>query len=353
MLPKGTLPRLESEFTHTLFYLAQLYKHLGNAQQSAAYCHQTLQRQLKYDIDTLNRKEWVVNAQNLAVFYINEGRFRQGIHCLEAAGKMCESVLSPDDDDEKESDPKVSEVEGGRFHDVEEEKRMKADIENSWGVLYSEILKKSYVIMAAAEDTDADSGGGSGDATGGDEEKEAALNPLMKTQSLIALDEKLKIDNAAVLFESLDLDEPPMMELASTYKEAKELFVPGLSHFMNAIAFYVLDGFVTDHTKIAQNISTIYKYLAFFEGDLSTKCKLHKRRVNLLKDIEGQLAVNAYEHLVQDLCYELGSTYENMATLKRDIFHRQQDETKQSGNGIKPVGAAQAKQIKKINDLLS
>ena len=103
----------------------------------------------------------------------------------------------------------------------------------------------------------------------------------------------------------------------------------------------------SDHTKIAQNISTIYKYLAFFESDLSTKCKLHKRRINLLKDIEAKLAVNAYEDLVQDLCYELGSTYENMASLKKDIYTKQQEE-----NG-KKVGAAQAKQIKKINDLLS
>merc|ERR1712232_1530203 len=102
------------------------------------------------------------------------------------------------------------------------------------------------------------------------------------------------------------------MELASTYNEAKELFIPGLNHLMNAIEFYILDGFVTDHTKISQSISTIYKYLAFFEQDLSTKCKLHKRRINLLKDIESQLSVNAYEDLVQDLCYELGSIYENM-----------------------------------------
>lgn len=254
MLPKGTVPQLESEFTHTLFYLAQLYKHLGNAEKSASYCHQTLQRQLKYDGDSLNRKEWVVNAQNLAVFYINEGRFRQGIHCLEAAGKMVESVLSADDEEEKASD--TVEVEGSRFDDEEEEKRMKADIENSWGVLYTEILKKSYVIMSAADDSDtADS-----DKSNRNEDEKESLSSgdtkqskqsggssgaLMKTQSLIALDERLKIDNSVDLFESLGLKTPPQMELASTYHEAKELFVPGLNHYMNAIAFYVLDGFVT------------------------------------------------------------------------------------------------------------
>ena len=220
MLPKGTLPQLESEFTHTLFYLAQLYKHLGNAEKSASYCHQTLQRQLKYDGDSLNRKEWVVNAQNLAVFYINEGRFRQGIHCLEAAGKMVESVLSADNyddhqvEEEKASDPTsdMAEVEGSRFDDEEEEKRMKADIENSWGVLYTEILKKSYVIMSAADDSDtADT-----DKSNHNEDEKESLpsgdtkqnkqsggssGALMKTQSLIALDERLKIDNSVDLFE--------------------------------------------------------------------------------------------------------------------------------------------------------
>merc|ERR1719203_952194 len=136
--------------------------------------------------------------------------------------------------------------------------------------------------MTAADNPESD------DLQSDDEKKEA----LLKTQNLIALDERLKIDNEVTLFESLNLDIPPEMELASTYDEAKELFVPGLNHYMNAIAFYVLDGFVTDHAKIAQSISTLYKYLAFFEGDKSTKCKLHKRRINLLKGIEAQLSVS-------------------------------------------------------------
>eukprot|EP01084_Bolivina_argentea_P160176 278939_1 len=315
---------LEREYTHTLFYFAQLYKNLGNNEKSAIYCHKTLQRQLKYDKNALDRKDWVVNALNLSSFFINNSKFRQAIHCIEAACKISESI-SPYTTD-NENDENI-------FDDEEEQKRMKADIEKSWGILYTELLKKSYEINSTYQDQK-------------DAEKDAETDEkaLENTQELIALDEKLKLDNSINMFDNIELKQPPKMELASTYNEAKELFIPGLNHLMNAIGFYVLDGFVTDHTKIAQHISTIYKYLAFFEQDKSTKCKLHKRRINLLKDIEAQLSVNAYEDLVQDLCYELGSIYENMGSLKKDILDAQ-DKSKEVNTEMK--------QIKKINDLYS
>eukprot|EP01084_Bolivina_argentea_P223968 378830_1 len=324
--------KLQSEFTHTLFYIAQLYKNLGNAEKSSLYCHRTLQRQLKHDQATLNKKEWVNNAVNLATFYLSSGKFRQAIHCLEAASKMSEGIQSSDDAADDADDVNI-------FDDDEEEKKMKADIEQSWGVLYSEMLKKSYdintVIATQNEKLTHES-------VASDEKA------LANTQTLITLDEKLKIDNSVIMFDGIELKEPPEMELASTYNEAKELFLPGLNHLMNASGFYVLDGFVTDHTKISQSISTLYKYLAFFEKDLSTKCKLHKRRINLLKEIESQLSVNAYEDLVQDLCYELGSVYENMGSLKKEIY-----DSKRVKHADNTLSVDDRKQIKKINDLYS
>ena len=338
LIAKTDVNELESEYTHTLFYMAQLYKNLNQTHKSAMCCHKTLQRQLKYDQHNLNRKEWVENALGLATFYTNNERFRQSIHCIEAAIKISEKIKSANgnaEDDEKEEDNDDDDM--NVFEDEEEQKKMKADIARAWGSLYAEILKKSYAIVSSIKS----------EQDAGSEEK-----ALADTQKLIALDAKLKIDNSLSMFEEIDGLQPPVeMQLASSYAEAKELFIPALSHNMNALEFYVLNGFVTDHTKISQTVSQIYKFLAYFEADKSTKCKLHKRRINLLKPIESEISVNAYQDIVQSLCYELGSIHENMGSLKKEIYDQQQQD--KNNNAKAPMDGAEAKQIKKINDLLS
>ena len=189
-----------------------------------------------------------------------------------------------------------------------------------------------------------------------------------KTDKLVDFESKVKCDNSIDLFSNIRMKKPPEMSLATTFGEAKELFVPGLKHLMAALNFYVLDGFVTDHVKIAQDVSKLYKYLAFYEQDPGTKwyvfdfhsfcflyfvfcvlvfcffhildhvaypffffvffvcyvthiiSKMHKRRINLLKEIEEQLAPHAYADIVQELCHELGVIHDEMASIKKEIF---------------------------------
>ncbi len=40
------LEKFEREFTQTLFYFAQVWSNIGNAEKSAFYCQRTLERQL-------------------------------------------------------------------------------------------------------------------------------------------------------------------------------------------------------------------------------------------------------------------------------------------------------------------
>ena len=133
------------------------------------------------------------------------------------------------------------------------------------------------------------------------------------------------------------------MHLCSTYNEAKELFKPGLKHFQNALKYYILNGFVTEHVIINQEISSLYKYIVLFEKDLSTKCKLHKRRVNILKPIEAELSLKVYENLILELCFELGNIYEEMASIKRTILDKSNNNISQNDT----------KKITKINDLFN
>ena len=74
---------LESTYTHTLYYFAQVYQQLGQADVSAQYCHFTLQRQLETtDLDSL---DWSLQAATLSQFYMTEREFSMSRHCLASA----------------------------------------------------------------------------------------------------------------------------------------------------------------------------------------------------------------------------------------------------------------------------
>lgn len=47
----------------------------------------------------------------------------------------------------------------------------------------------------------------------------------------------------------------------------------------------MMDGYVTDHTEILRDHSALFRVLAFFEEDLERRCKMHKRRVDMLEPI--------------------------------------------------------------------
>lgn len=65
---------LEKVYTHTLYYLAQIYGSLGKPVKSAVYCHTTLKRQLESkDFDHI---EWALNAATLSQFFVVKNGFR-------------------------------------------------------------------------------------------------------------------------------------------------------------------------------------------------------------------------------------------------------------------------------------
>lgn len=62
--------RFEMAYTHTLYYLAQVYKNLQQYERAGQYCHTTLQRQLEYK--QFVPLEWAINAATLSQYYINK-----------------------------------------------------------------------------------------------------------------------------------------------------------------------------------------------------------------------------------------------------------------------------------------
>ncbi|KAF6731102.1 KIF1-binding-like protein [Oryzias melastigma] len=75
--------KFELAYTHTLYYLAQVYQYLGENERAANYCYSTLQRQLQ--LKQFNPMEWALNAATLSQYYITKGHYMEGRHCLAAA----------------------------------------------------------------------------------------------------------------------------------------------------------------------------------------------------------------------------------------------------------------------------
>jgi len=59
------------------------------------------------------------------------------------------------------------------------------------------------------------------------------------------------------------------------------VFLKAQSILNEVKAFFVLDGFVTDHSEIIRDLSELYNVLIFFDGDLDRRCKMQKRRLVL------------------------------------------------------------------------
>ena len=121
-------------------------------------------------------------------------------------------------------------------------------------------------------------------------------------------------------FKSLKLPPSPVCVPATTFVAARSLFKLSLEWFTRASWFYILDGYVSDHIPIQQDISLLYKLLAIFDIDLSRQCKMHKRRIDLLTPIYKQLSVASYQEFYQQLTDEIATTYSEMMELKQYIL---------------------------------
>ncbi|RHZ35030.1 hypothetical protein DYB26_012921, partial [Aphanomyces astaci] len=79
-------PCMRPTYTHTLFYLAQLYGHLNAPEKSAMYCQLTLRHQLD-DLTNIPR-DWVQNCLHLSEYFLKQNQLPKASQCIHA----CTSV---------------------------------------------------------------------------------------------------------------------------------------------------------------------------------------------------------------------------------------------------------------------
>ncbi|XP_029465015.1 KIF1-binding protein [Rhinatrema bivittatum] len=295
--------RFESVYTHTLYYLAQVYQHLEMNEKAAQYCHTTLQRQLQYS--SYDPVEWAINAAMLSQYYLGKQWYMEARHCLAAANVVFNQA------------GQVPSAEAAKESEEEQERlgllqQRRAEIARCW-------IKYCLNLMQDARKMLEDIIG----------ELDTDRQDDMKAQRLKDAEEKEKGRKKAVLFGSSDLSDSILAgeeKVTCTYpldfEEAREIFLLGQTCVQEAKGYFQLDGHVTDHIKVLQDHSALFKVLAFFEEDYERRCKMHKRRVDMLEPIVKELSPQFYLLICRQLQFEVAGIYYEMMDLKVAIGNK-------------------------------
>ena len=108
--------------------------------------------------------------------------------------------------------------------------------------------------------------------------------------------------------------------LALDFDQARVVFLKAQQILNETKEYFKLDGFVTDHCEILRDLSDLYAALAFFDLDYGRKCKMYKRRLDLLEPVCAEINEQFYLTLKRQLLFDCGSILSEMIDLKIDIF---------------------------------
>ncbi|XP_061881935.1 KIF-binding protein [Entelurus aequoreus] len=308
--------KFELAYTHTMYYLAQVYKNLGQTERAATYCHSTLQRQLQ--LNQFSPMEWALNAATLSQYYITKGCYMEGRHCLSAATVI--SALAGDAPSEAAA--QESEIESERRDQL---RQKRADIARCWIKYCLNLLQDAKKVLQ--------------DNIG---ELDTDLQEDLKRKRRLEEEEEEKIRKSALRFGSEDtfdsiasLEEKVSCLLPVDFTEARNVFLVGQNYVTQAKEYFQMDGFVTDHIEILQDHSALFRALAFFEEDVERRCKMHKRRVDMLETICIELNAQYYLMVRRQLMFELAEIYNEMMDLKLMLANRQADTQSLDNHTIK------------------
>ena len=259
----------EDVYTHTLFYLAQVYGHLDQPKLSAEHCQTTLARQL--ETKRYDSIEWSLNCATLSQYFINVHNFPQARHCLASASTVTQHFRT---DNSESANQELKE----RLVQVE------ADIARCW-------LKYCLALLSLSV--------------------EASENVVPSSSD--------GLEATVTRFEPLEVSEVEMQvpcQLVDSMELARPLFIFGQQQVGVAKRYFTSEEFASDNAAIVQDHSNLFKHLVHFESDLSVKCRMHKRRLDMLAAVFSELNPSHFLQITRELGFQLAEIHSEMAQLK-------------------------------------
>lgn len=102
---------------------------------------------------------------------------------------------------------------------------------------------------------------------------------------------------------------------AITFEAIREIFKLGHQHMAQSLSHFVLDGWVTEHVRVLQELSTLYRTLCFWESDVKRALAMMARRAQMLAPLLDQLNQKVYIAFWRQLSFEVGEIYQEMYDL--------------------------------------
>lgn len=104
--------------------------------------------------------------------------------------------------------------------------------------------------------------------------------------------------------------------IGASFESARELFKLGSSYFTRALGYFQLDGWVTEHVRILQELSKMYKTLLYWEKDPKRAAAMEMRRARMLSPLLDLLNPKHYVGFYRQLSYEAGEIFQELYELK-------------------------------------
>jgi hypothetical protein len=115
-----------------------------------------------------------------------------------------------------------------------------------------------------------------------------------------------------VEFPELPVKYPSEIKDFKDIEDAKSLFRLSNTQFKRALDYFVLDGYVTEHVQMKQDLSKLYKHLSQMEQNKDRFIAMQERRKELLEPIMSQINPKAYENMIIEIGVELADIYSAM-----------------------------------------
>eukprot|EP01065_Artemidia_motanka_P027295 TRINITY_DN32517_c0_g1_i1.p1 TRINITY_DN32517_c0_g1~~TRINITY_DN32517_c0_g1_i1.p1 ORF type:complete len:633 (+),score=229.05 TRINITY_DN32517_c0_g1_i1:67-1965(+) len=280
--------KMESHFTSTCFYFAQVFGNQTNTEEASKYCHLTLHRQLasKKEFD---RVEWATNALGLCHFYLNRNDYGAARYALQSAEKVLEGIT----DEELLKDEKTNQTKANTHQAFAK-----------WGMYYMKQYKEK---QEGVEDPD---------------------EPTLPT---------VPVQDRVSWWTPFNLDVPlpsvpePIGPPGDGWPRALELYRESRRRFDKALEWFLFDGFCTDYIQIQQDISQLLKYLVHWDRDsadpygnqIDRHVTIYDQRLKVLGGIPDQISEKHYLNYQRQIWFECAEALSEMAEWRvRQREHR-------------------------------
>lgn len=252
---------LETTYTSTCFYFAQVYGQQEDTAQSGVYCEKTLFR--KYESGTYDAREIAQFCLQIASYYQSEGRWRQALYIIAAAYTISKPVSDA---------------------------QLYAEISLFMAKFFVEYLENQHERKAYLPNL---------------------ANEIVLQEPAVSKMKGLVLDDE---FETSQLGAEQLVPL-STAALASSWVSHGNTWFTRALNHFILDGYTTEHVTICLERDHMFAISLDFFTERKMKKSTLKRRVGLLEPLIKTLSPNHFFQLVQQLLFTCAEIYEHIVDL--------------------------------------